>query len=181
MNPAPVAAGEVTLRPWRAGEAELYIRLRDELVFRFTTEPPDLDRVRCRSNILAALPDPHVAPFAICAPGGDPVGNMAVSRRGKKAEISYWLAAEGRGRGWAKAALLAATAWAFSTWPLEAIELEIAVDNQASMGVAVAAGYRPAGLRLESACGGPARLMRLTAAEAGAVSHRGGGGAPTIM
>lgn len=160
MNPPPVPAGEVTLRPWEPDEAGLYAGLRDDLVLRFTTEPVSLGLDECRRNISGALLNPNHAPFAICGPDASPVGNLAAVRRGNTVEISYWLGAEARGQGWASAALRAATDWAFQQWPVEEAELEIDVENEASMRVAEAAGYRRRGTRIVSACGGPAALYR---------------------
>jgi ribosomal-protein-alanine N-acetyltransferase len=163
LIPPIVPAGEVTLRPWEPYEAGLYAGLRDELVLRFTTETAGLDEAGCRQNILGARRDPNHAPFAICEPGGRPVGNIAVVRRTDTADISYWLGGEARGRGWASAALRAATEWAFGQWPVRAAELEIDLANEASMWVAQAAGYRRRGTRLTSACGGPAAIYSRTA------------------
>lgn len=160
MNPPTVPAGEVSLRPWHPEEADVYAGLRDDLVLRFTTEPVSLGLDECRQNIAGALQDPNHAPFAICGPDGTPVGNVRVVRKGPTVDISYWLGAEGRGHGWASAALRAATEWAFQRWPVEEAELEIDVENQASMGVAQAAGYRREGTRILSACGGPAAIYR---------------------
>lgn len=176
MNPAaPIPAGPVTLRAWRIDEADLYLELRDPLVFRFTTEDPDLDTATCRANIDSAHHDPLQAPLAICDEDGLPVGNMAILRRGRKAILSYWMAEEARGRGWAAAALAAATDWAFATWPVDEAELEIDRDNEASVKVARAAGYLLAGMRLESSCGGPAHLYRASrTARAGTDQSSGG-------
>lgn len=163
MKPLPVSAGEVTLRAWDPEEADVYAGLRDDLVLRFTTEPASLGLDECRHNIDGALADPNHAPFAICGSDGSPVGNLAVLRRGHTVDISYWLGAEGRGHGWASSALRAATDWAFDRWPIEEAELEIDLENEASMRVAEAAGYARRGTRILSACGGPAAIYRRTA------------------
>lgn len=165
MIPEPVVAGDVVLRPWRPEEAGLYVELRDDVVFRFTTEPHDLDESQCRENIEAAIVNPHEAAFAICELDGAAIGNVSVSHRGDTAVIAYWLAAHGRGRGRATAALQAATAWAFEMWNVVHAELEIDPENTASLRVADAAGYRRQGLRLESACGGPAIVLRRSEAD----------------
>lgn len=151
----------VTLRPWTATEADLYLALRDNLVFRFTTESRHLAPGECRRNIDLAQADPTGASFAICDPAGHPVGNLDVSRSGSRVTMSYWLAPTARGRGWAADALRTASAWAWETWDVDYLELEIDPENEASIFVARAAGYRRHGLRLESACGGPAILYRV--------------------
>jgi RimJ/RimL family protein N-acetyltransferase len=56
-------------------------------------------------------------------------------------ELGYVLAAEARGRGVAKLALAALTAWAVRTHDPERIELLISVDNHASQAVAERCGY----------------------------------------
>ena len=165
MIPEAVAEGDVVLRPWKPEEAGLYVELRDDVVFRFTTEPQDLDERQCRANIEAATANPDEAPFAICELNGKVIGNLSVSRRGDTAVIAYWLAEHGRGRGRASAALRAATAWVFEKWSVVHTELEIDPDNTPSLRVADAAGYRRQGLRLESACGGPAIILRRSEAD----------------
>jgi [ribosomal protein S5]-alanine N-acetyltransferase len=160
VTPAEVVAGPVTLRPWRPEEARLYIELRDEAVFTFTTEPLELEETECRHNIETASADPFHAPFAVCDANDRPVGNLAVAKRGDKAVVSYWLAPGARGRGWASAAVKAATRWAFDTWDVSETEMEIDPANLASLRVAAAAGYRRYGTRLESACGRPALVFR---------------------
>lgn len=160
MIPDPVTVGKITLRPWEPDEAGLYLALRDEEIFRFTTEDPSVGEEAARCTIAAARDNPVQVPFAICDAKGDPIGNLALIRRGKSAEISYWLAAPARGRGWASSALRSATEWAFDHWDVRQAELEIDPQNQASIRVAEAAGYRHSGIRLESACGGPAAVYR---------------------
>lgn len=160
MIPAPLAAGEVTLRAWTEDEAGTYLGLRDELVFRFTTESRQLGEAETRLRIAAARRDPDLARFAICDPDAHPVGNLAVTRAGDLAFLSYWLAPHGRGRGWASAALRAGTEWAFAHWTVPTAELEIDKANGASIRVAQAAGFSRYGTRLTSACGGPADIYR---------------------
>lgn len=156
MRPAPVPAGEVTLRTWEPEEGGVFAGLRDELVWRFTTEQESVGAAECRARIETALESPQSVLFAICGTEGLPVGNMSLLLRGDTAEISYWLGPEARGRGWASDALRAATDWAFRHWAVERAELEIDAENLASLRVAEAAGYRRRGTRLTSACGGPA-------------------------
>src|SRR5579875_3404095 len=63
---------------------------------------------------------------------------------GERAEISYWTAADARGRGIAPAAVRAATDWAFASFGAERlpyIMLVHDVDNPASCRVAEKSGY----------------------------------------
>jgi ribosomal-protein-alanine N-acetyltransferase len=163
MIPETVTARGVVLRPWTPAEAPLYLELRDDLIFRFTTEPPELDEDQCRSNIESAIEDPDQAPFAICDENQTVIGNLSASRRGDTAVIAYWLAAGGRGKGNAAEALRAATAWAFEHWHVSGAELEVDPENAASLHVAAAAGYRRQAIRLSSSCGGPAIVLRRAA------------------
>ena len=160
MIPEPLSVGEITLRPWREDEARLYMSLRDEEVFRFTTESEGADVADCEGIIADARTDPRRAALAVCAPAGTPVGNVAVRRTRDHVEVSYWLGADGRGRGWASTSLRATVDWIGSVWGEVEVWLEIDPANQASIHVAEAAGFRRAGMRLESACGGPALVFR---------------------
>lgn len=58
------------------------------------------------------------------------------------AKVGYRVLPDARGRGVAREALLAATAWMFTERGLARIQLEHAVANPASCRVAEAAGYR---------------------------------------
>ena len=159
MIPESVFAGPILLRPWREDEGEVYRRLRDGLVFRFTTESPEDDGRACADAIASARRDPNRLAFAVCDPDGEPVGHVGAQRRPDHAELSYWLAAPARGRGWATRAVVAATDWVIDRWDSPEVWLEIDPDNQPSIRVAVSAGFRRRGLRLESACGGPALVF----------------------
>ncbi|MGI9255266.1 MAG: GNAT family N-acetyltransferase [Thermomicrobiales bacterium] len=61
------------------------------------------------------------------------------------AEIGYWLGAAGRGRGLARAATEALTAWAFISLGLARVHLLVDLDNEASHAVARRAGFTLAG------------------------------------
>jgi [ribosomal protein S5]-alanine N-acetyltransferase len=158
--PEPLSVGDISLRPWREDEGDLYRSLRDEEVFRFTTESDEADAAHCGLVIAAARTDKRRAAFAVCDPNGDPVGNVSVRRTRDHVEVSYWLATAARGRGWASDSLRAVTAWVRSVWGEIEVWLEIDPANQASIRVAEAAGFRRGGIRLESACGGPALVYR---------------------
>jgi len=79
---------------------------------------------------------------------GQAVGNIGVSAidwRHETAWISYWLAAEARGRGYAMRSLVSAANWAFEEG-LFRLELGHRVNNSGSCRVAVAAGFKREGV-----------------------------------
>lgn len=160
MIPEPIRAGRLTLRPWRPQEADLYVQGRDETVFEFTTESPDLDADQCVRDIRRRREDPDLAQFAICDDEDRPLGSIEVRHTGEGAELSYWVMPSARGRGYAKTALRAATEWTERTWGGGPLTLEIRPDNEASIRTARAAGFVHWGTRLNSSCGGPAELYR---------------------
>lgn len=160
MIPEPLSVGEITLRPWWEDEARRYMSLRDEEIFRFTTESEEAGAVDCEAIIGDARTDPRRATLAVCGPSGTPVGNVSIRRSRDHVEVSYWLGADARGRGWASTSLRATVDWIGSVWGEVEVWLEIDPDNQASIHVAEASGFRPGGMRLESACGGPALVYR---------------------
>lgn len=94
--------------------------------------------------------DDHVKNWAVVEDGvalGN-VGASAIERRHETAWISYWLAAEARGKGYATGALVAVADWAFEDG-LYRLELGHRVNNPASCRVAIAAGFRAEGIERE--------------------------------
>lgn len=161
MNQPEIAAGDLLLRPWRGSDAA-------ELV-RAWSDP----EIRRWTRYGATLPDRENvgqwvewndqqwqyglrAGFAVCpADGNGLVGSVMLRDFGRSplpgrpadtAETGYWIAPAWRGRGAARAALAALSAWAFD--PLERgglglrrIELRHSVRNEASCRVARKTGY----------------------------------------
>jgi RimJ/RimL family protein N-acetyltransferase len=117
----------VALRVWEEADAEWYVSARDEEVFRWTTEPRDLDVEALRRVIEAYRREPKFAGFAIVdASTGALLGNITLVLRDEQAEtaeVSYWLAASARGRGAASEAVRTIACWAFDALPIERIEL----------------------------------------------------------
>jgi ribosomal-protein-alanine N-acetyltransferase len=74
------------------------------------------------------------------------VGIGAVEHVHGTAWVSYWLAAEHRGRGLAAAALAGASAWAVQELGTFRLELGHRVNNPASCRVATRAGYLAEGV-----------------------------------
>jgi len=133
----------IRLRAWADDDAAWYAAAsRDRVIQRFTTESPTLDA----DQVLAAIhslraSDVHEG-FVICdAATGARLGNMALQHDGESGEVSYWIAAEARGRGIATRALALFSAWSFQTVDLDRLTLSIHRDNISSQKVAVRAGY----------------------------------------
>lgn len=140
------------LRPWTPADAPA---LRAAV-----TGDPDLARQTGGADLStdAAAAEHirrHLAPrgprsyaFAV-AVDGRAVGNVgigAVDDVHATAWVSYWLAAEHRGRGLAAAALVGASAWAVRELGTFRLELGHRVNNPASCRVATRAGYPAEGV-----------------------------------
>jgi RimJ/RimL family protein N-acetyltransferase len=76
------------------------------------------------------------------------LGSMSIMHveRGHGGEIGYWLAPWGRGRGVMSRAVRLLATWSFAEFDLRRIELVIAVENKASLGVAERAGFTREGV-----------------------------------
>lgn len=139
-------AGAYALRPWAVEDAAWYVAARDEVVFALTTERPELTVAEAVARMQAAIADPAAAGFAIVDGEGRLVGNVGALIEGTDAEISYWVAAEGRGRGAATAALAAAADWAAALPGISRLRLVIHPDNPGSRRVAGKVGFVAAGM-----------------------------------
>ena len=69
------------------------------------------------------------------------VSIFAIDADHSSAKVGYRVVPWRRRQGYAREALIAATAWAFSNLRLERIQLEHAVENHGSCFVAIGAGY----------------------------------------
>lgn len=75
-----------------------------------------------------------------------PVGQVGLGDRGKGVvELTYGIAPDRRGGGYATRAARLAARWLLDEGPASMVELRIDADNTASHRVAVAAGFTPAG------------------------------------
>ena len=134
----------VTLRPWSLDDAGWYVEARDEIVFRYTTERRDLLVTEVIHAIEQARTSAAFAAFAIADEDGDLVGNLAIDFRGDTAEISYFLAPDGRHRGLATDAVKVALHWLRGEGVQQVVAV-VARDNDASARVLKRAGLTPAG------------------------------------
>jgi RimJ/RimL family protein N-acetyltransferase len=135
--------GVVGLREWQDTDAAWYAdSVRDPQIQRYTSESPALTARQVREAIVRLRGSPDDTGYVICAAGtGEACGNIGVHRDGRVGEVSYWLAATGRGRGLACRALRLLSDWAFTGLALTELRLWTHVDNVASRRVAERAGY----------------------------------------
>jgi RimJ/RimL family protein N-acetyltransferase len=134
--------GVVRLREWADDDAAWYAQsVRDPLIQRFTTESPALDA----GQVLGAIARPRLGKRRwlrhLRRDQRARLGNIALSHDRRSGEVSYWVAAEGRGRGVATRALVLFGAWSFGAAGLDELWLQVYRDNIASQQVAARAGY----------------------------------------
>jgi len=136
--------GVVRLRKWADDVAAWYAQsVRDPLIQRFTTESSELDTGQVLAAIVKLRASEMDAGFVVCdAVIGARLGNIALRHDGHSGETSYWVAAEGRGRGVATRALVLFSTWSFHAIGLQELSLLVHRDNIASRLVALHAGYR---------------------------------------
>lgn len=152
----------ISLRPWQADDATALVKAAHE--------SPDLSTqfggasVSTVDDAAAFIAhslrfDDRTKHWAVLD-GGDVIGNVGVSAieyRHETAWISYWLAADARGRRIAADALIAVCDWAFANG-LHRLELGHRVNNPASCRVATAAGFVREGVEREKLLYGSERF-----------------------
>jgi RimJ/RimL family protein N-acetyltransferase len=152
---ADASVGELTLRPWTDDDIEPLIEAyRDPLLRRWTRIPvTDAHEAREWLDLQKrGLDTAERISFAVDETRPEPVGcrllaNVVLkldARDRSRAEVGFWTAAPGRGRGIAPRAVGLLTTWAFDTFNnagLDRLELLHDVRNPASCRVAEKAGY----------------------------------------
>lgn len=145
-NLAPPGIGEgesehgVSTRPWSADDAEWYIKHLDGEIARWTLEPADLDEVSWRDQLSRNSTNGTIWHAIECC--GEPVGNIKAVPLSDHIAISYWVAADHRGNGYASLALAEMTHLAAESAWGRPIELEIHSENEGSIRTAMRVGYR---------------------------------------
>ncbi|MEV4399861.1 GNAT family N-acetyltransferase [Nonomuraea sp. NPDC049607] len=136
--------GVVRLRAWTDEDAGWYAEsVRDPLIQRFTTDSPTLDAAQVLAAIVRLRESEAGEGFLVCdSVTGRRLGNIALRHDGRFGEISYWVAAEARGRGVATRAVALFSAWAFRNVGLGELWLRAHRDNVASRLVASRTGFR---------------------------------------
>ncbi len=139
MQTLDLRTDRLLLRPWTEADAAWYVGAIDDEILRWTREPDDLtveDWIACLSDAQSGR-----SQSAAITSDRALVGNVTVTQRRNAVEISYWISAEARGRGFASEALNATTDWVSDNLGPIPLHLEISPDNAASIAVAKRAGY----------------------------------------
>jgi RimJ/RimL family protein N-acetyltransferase len=139
-------ADNFLLRPWKIEDAAWYVESRDEEVFKWTNEKRDLTIEETEKAIKSLDNSPDAICFAIVDRNNmELLGNIALAfREGnrKVAEIMYWLAPWGRGRGIATDSVKLLCQWAFNSLRLERVTLKTHSENIRSQSVAKRVGFQ---------------------------------------
>jgi RimJ/RimL family protein N-acetyltransferase len=137
--------GDILLRPWTVEDATWYVESRDEEVYRWTTERRELTVEETVAAIKQVNDNPFTVSYAIVDNQSLQIlGNLALvlADNRKSAEVMYWLAPWGRGRGVATNSVKLLCQWAFTQFDLVRITLQTHPDNVRSQSVALRAGFQ---------------------------------------
>jgi len=135
--------GVVRLREWADDDSGWYAEsARDPLIQRFTTDSPTLDAAQVLAAFVRMRKASDAEGFLICdSVTGQRLGNIALTHDGKTGQVSYWVAADARGRGVASRAVALFSSWAFESVGLSEVWLCAHRENVASQQVALRAGF----------------------------------------
>ncbi|MEU6020507.1 GNAT family N-acetyltransferase [Micromonospora sp. NPDC047134] len=155
MTAESIEAHGVWLRPYRLDDlADVVAGCADPVTQRFLDGLPrpytEADARRWITEGAPALAASGGAAYAVADPATDRLlGSVGLSNplpQRRQAEIGYWVRPGARGRGVATAATRALAEHAFADG-IDRLELLTRLENVASQRVAVAAGFRPEGVR----------------------------------
>lgn len=151
--PVVLTDGVVALRAFEPDDAPaVFTACQDPLIARFVPIPQPYTAATARKFVARRRADwdgETERSFAITdAITGEVVGAIARHLRAEhRAELGYWLAPWGRGRGMATRALRLVGDWSFEVTGLVRLELFTHPDNEASGRVALRAGFYREGVR----------------------------------
>ena len=152
----PLTDGEVLLRPWTLDDVPaVTAACRDPEIPRWTVVPVDYQEHHAIEFISSREADRAAGrelTFAVVDRDNRVLGAIGISNfdwADLKAEIGYWVAPQARNRGVGTRAVRLLSRWAIEELGLERIELFAHPENQASLRLALRAGYTREGtLRL---------------------------------
>ncbi|KYH42946.1 hypothetical protein AZH51_05685 [Branchiibius sp. NY16-3462-2] len=166
--PPTLHTDRVWLRPFSRHDAERMTQAQADPVFRhwFNSTPRsvELNRERAAQRSLIDTGRWGIG-WVICAPGSDELaGGISIQNiENGEAEIGYWMHPDARGKGLMSAALREVTRWAFADGGFRHLAVQVAEGNEASIRVALAAGYRPVGAWHQREVLGDGRVVDLLA------------------
>ena len=137
-----ITAGWLILRPWRLDDIVfVYEACQDAEIQRWTTVPRPYRAGQATGFVtMARQAVLDGTEYHLCIADADreeTIGAIGVKAPcGGDAEIGYWIAPEGRGRGAASTALEGLTHWCFTALNLSTVHLRIAPGNAGSLAVA---------------------------------------------
>lgn len=136
----------IAVRPWSSEDAGWYVSAIDGEINRWTRSA-DGDPESNWAATLERASDPASPSFCIQNVVGDPVGLLAIRVHDESVELSYWVAADQRGMGYATEALVGAIHRCRAVYPGVTLMLEIHPGNASSIAVAEKAGFSFAEIR----------------------------------
>jgi RimJ/RimL family protein N-acetyltransferase len=146
----PLVDGSTALRAWRDSDLDsLVAACQDPEISRWTRVPYPYGPSDARNYLLQRHDALHAgasAPFAVvdAADRDHLLGSISLMRfswKNARAEVGYWLGAEGRGQGHMTRAVRLITEWGFVHLGLNRIDLVAATGNPASQAVAERCGF----------------------------------------
>jgi RimJ/RimL family protein N-acetyltransferase len=155
-RPQPVLhADGLTLRPWRAGDAETVVAAyADPGIRRWHARAMTADEADAWvAHWSDRWHDETGAGWAVTV-DDDAVGQISLRKLDHGdglSEVSYWVLPGARGRGVATTALRTVATWGFEVAGLHRIEVDHSVLNDASCRVATRAGFPLEGTKREAA------------------------------
>ena len=166
MDVPTLVGDRARLRPWSHDDATWYVESRDELVLVWTTESASTTAEEVRTAIAETAAADDVAAFAICDAADRLVGNVAAVLDGRCADVSYFLAPDGRGRGLASDAVGLVVDWLVGSGRVDLVSATVAVGNEASQAVLRRCGFREMGEAMHPTLGASTRWEWSAAAQA---------------
>lgn len=151
VPPPTLHTDRVWLRPTREADgARVAVAMTDPAMRHWMslTRPVDEDDCRLRSAQRSLIErDRWGIYWTICAPQTDELaGRISIQNiENGEGEIGYWLHPDAQGKGLMSAALRQITRWALTEGGLRHLAVQVADGNEASVRVALAAGYQPVG------------------------------------